>query len=290
MFAFSLVALALQASPDLAAGQKLYDAMQFRAAEARLRLAREQPESDAELDEVLYLLAKSLSAQRRLREAQDVYAELLARSPMAEAPSDVAPTLAEAFVRAKEQLYPRDFVRLRLQSLPAAAFAVNVIDPWRQVKSLVLSELLSTGDTRATVLPPVATTIPASPPDVSARSLEALNANGTRVAYADLVPVAAPSPAAVAVREALPPEPAQATLSRWPEWTLVALGALAAGAGVGLAVSASSDYRAAEAAHWASDTRTLGSRGQAKAVAANITFGTALAAGAAATVLWTVRF
>lgn len=276
----------LGTSPDFDEGAKLYDAMQFRAAEARLRLAREQAVSDDEKVPVLELLARTLVAQGRVKEAEDVYAELLALSPHAAPPADVSPKIADAFQRAKARLYPRGFVRLLVKRE-----TVTLIDPWRGCDSVEVTG----ADAAQTTLPPspgVAVALPAG-----ARTVRALA--GTRVlASAELptgdapviadapLPTAAPASSSTElVAPAVAPAP-----SRWPEWTLTAVAVAAAASGAACAVSASADVRAAEGAFYGSDARALGTRARGKALAANVLVGAAIASGAGAGLLWTLRW
>lgn len=275
----SLLALNLLANPDLDEGRQLYDQMQFKGAEARLRLAREQASSDEELEEVLHLLARTLAAQRRLREAEDVYAELLAKAPNAKAPADVSPTLADVFERARERLYPRDFVRLRARPGPGAP-SLTLVDPWSRVKSVVA---VSEDGARRALGPSL------SLEGLAARKVEALDQHGAVLASVEL---AAAPPAAVSARE--PVEAVETTVAparhRWVSWTLAALAVVAAGVGTGFAVAAADDYRASERQLWGSDAVTFGQRAQTRAIVANVCFAAVLVTGGTAAVLWAIRF
>ncbi len=272
MFAFCLL-LTLGANVDLDEGRKLHDSMQFRAAEARLRLARQQAASPAERNEAIDLLARTLAAQGRLKDAEDLYSELLALDPHAQSPRDVAPKISDAFLRAKQTLYPKDFVRL----LSTSPGRVTLIDPWRLVARVTEGVTLEPG---------IDTYIYVSP-------IEAFDAQGQKVASLAVQLADRPVEAKLTPPIADPPPVIVATpaagLSRVPEWTLTATAVVAIAVGVGLAVSASSDYRSADAAFYGSDTQTLGARGQSKAIAANVLIGAGLAAGAGAGLMWTFR-
>ncbi|MBX7097110.1 MAG: hypothetical protein K1X89_05325, partial [Myxococcaceae bacterium] len=209
----------LGASADFDEGAKLYDAMQFRAAEARLRLAREQAVSDGEKVPVLDLLARTLVAQGRVKEAEDVYAELLALAPHASPPADVSPKIADAFQRAKVRLYPKDFVRLL-----AKHDAVTLVDPWRSCESVAVTA----ADGALSTLPAspgVAVTLPAGARSVRAlagprvlASVELTSSDAPARAEAPLPSATPPAgPAAELVAPAVAPDP-----SRWPACTLTA--------------------------------------------------------------------
>lgn len=271
MFAFCLL-LTLGANVDLDEGRMLHDSMQFRAAEARLRLARQQAQSPAERNEAIDLLARTLAAQGRLKDAEDLYSELLALDPHVEAPKDVAPKISDAFNRARESLYPKDFVRL-LSSSPGK---VTLVDPWRKVARTSTGVVLTPGVETA----------------VDAPSIEVFDAQNKRLAAITLAVADRPvetklTPPVVEPAPMVNSEPA--SVSRVPEWTLAATAVVSIAVGVGLAVSASSDSRAAGAAYWGSDTRALGERAQSKAIASNVLIGAGLAAGASAGLMWTFR-
>jgi hypothetical protein len=284
----AMTVLLLSANPDLEAAEKLYDQMQFKAAEARLRVARGQASSDEELARVLYLLARTLASARRTLEVEDVYAELLARVPHAAVPTDVSPTLVEAFNRAKLKLYPRDFIRL----LQRDRTVVEVVDPWRRVQTLQLKDwvmsvegkptALALEDGRRAALPP-------EPQGLTSRRVIAYDSDNKWVAELAVAlepkpPPPPPNPAITASVENPPP------VSRWPEWSLAALSVLSAAAGAAFAVTAAQDYRAADLHFWGMGTVQLGQRAQQRAIAANVLLGTSLLSAGAAILLWRIRF
>jgi len=147
------------ANPYLEEGKGFYQSLRFREAESRLRLARENPGNTAdETREILDLLARSVSAFGRFDEAEEIYAELLAKDPNAPAPSHAAPAIVNAFLAAKKRLYSPDYVKLSLGRMSDGTLEVLLVDPWQRADVLYLLDAavpektqLAVEDHRATV-------------------------------------------------------------------------------------------------------------------------------------------
>jgi hypothetical protein len=289
----ALVALVVSgANPNLEEGRALFEAMQYRPAEARLRLARSAAQSNpAERREILDLLARALAAQGRLGEAEDVYAELLAADPHAPSPDGVSPKITDAYQRAKERLYPRGFVRLVPDSPQGRE--VSVVDPWSEVAEVAVFSAAGPGEfaeRRTKEKERIAAALPAG---TQRWYVEAYDRRGKRVASAGSaveplqIGAALPAAAAPSAEIAAPVAPGP---SRWPEWTVLGASVVAACAGVGFGLSAAEDYRAADAAFWGSESRQLGERGRGKAVAANLLIAGALVGAGTATAMWMWRW
>jgi hypothetical protein len=137
----SLVMLMLVASnPLLMEGRKRFEALDFRAAVEVLKRATEvREQNEADRTAAYDLLAQSLLALGKEDEAVDAYHQLLSRNPHARAP-EASPKVRDAFVRAKEALYPKPSVALsRLPSAPDT-WIFEWVDPWGLVKTLKVNE------------------------------------------------------------------------------------------------------------------------------------------------------
>ncbi len=134
-----LTVLVLTANPYLEEGKSFYQSLHFREAESRLRLARENPGNTAdETREILDLLARSVSAFGRFDEAEEIYAELLAKDPHAPAPSHAAPAITNAFLAAKKRLYSPEYVKVSLGKVSDGTLEVLLVDPWQRADALFL--------------------------------------------------------------------------------------------------------------------------------------------------------
>src|SRR5437016_3069698 len=108
----ALTALASGVNPYLAEARDFYAQLLYAKAEARLKLAREVPNSTPEERREVYdLLARSQVALGRTADAEASYSELLAVDPDAP-PPEASPKIRDLFRRAKERTYPPRFVRL----------------------------------------------------------------------------------------------------------------------------------------------------------------------------------
>jgi hypothetical protein len=163
----SLVMLMLVASnPLLAEGRKRFEALDFRAAVEVLKRATEvREQSEADRTTAYDLLAQSLLALGQEDEAVVAYQALLSKNPHARAP-EASPKVRDAFVRAKEALYPKPSVGLsRLPSAPDT-WIFEWVDPWGLVKTLKVNE--RSFDASATRLLKVPASSTPGPVDVSA--------------------------------------------------------------------------------------------------------------------------
>src|SRR5215470_18882487 len=134
-----LTVLLLTANPYLEEAKGFYESLRFREAESRLRLARQNPgNTPEETREILDLLARTVAAFGRFEEAEEIYAELLAKDPHAPAPAPAAPAILNAFVKAKTRLYSPNYVKLSLGKVTDGALEVLLVDPWQQVDLLSL--------------------------------------------------------------------------------------------------------------------------------------------------------
>ncbi|MBX7097707.1 MAG: hypothetical protein K1X89_08345 [Myxococcaceae bacterium] len=126
------------ANPYLEQGRADFKALEFERSLGPLGLATEVKEqTSAERHESYDLLAQSLLALGRTREAEETYQRLLAQEPMAPEPR-ASPKVAAAFLAAKERLYPRPSVTLRRQPAPPERLLVEVRDPWAMVHHLIV--------------------------------------------------------------------------------------------------------------------------------------------------------
>jgi hypothetical protein len=271
---FGLAALVAGANPSLEDGRKLYDALRYRAAEARLRLALDVPTSTPEeRREAHDLLARSLMAQGRAKEAEQVYSRLLAVDPGAPPPR-ASPGVKRAFERAKEALYDQSFVRLVLEEAPPDALGFRLVDPWGRVDALVLLTEMEDGSFASSsvekggeggsvaVVPPIGgrtTHVVLEARDAAGATLTSLGSREAPIEVATLS-VAPPAPAsrlqdveepAAAVPGpsivAVPPPPVEpsAAHATWVPLAAAGLGAVAVGVGAGVYFGpATSDYNA----------------------------------------------
>lgn len=298
-----VVAVLVTANPYLGESRQLYESLRYEKAITRLELAKKVPTTtNEERREILDLLAKSYAALGQLSEAEDAYADLLAKDPHAPSPDDAAPKIRQVFQRAKERLYPQTYVRVRAESAPEGEVAVAVIDPWDQITSVVLFEeqpggsgyrdsLMSYDKRRASA--------PFSVRDPPHRYfIEARAADGearARLGTADrpLVIEAPPKPVekiveVPAMKEIIvvPPEPAEERGPGWVPWAAAGLAASSAAIGTAFALAASKDHAAASRAEFADDTARLDGRAVSRARTANWLIGGGMVAGGAAAVLF----
>lgn len=314
------VALIEGANPYLAEGRALYSSVHYAEAETKLRLACAVPTSTPqEVREACDLLARSVAALGRPLEAEQVYAELLERDPEAPEPVEASPKVRALYQRAKARVYPPAYVRLRrLPSVPGR-LEIEIIDPWKQVQEIQLSErqdggfqkrsLRRTAGTAATELSTATDTEDAD------WVVDALAADGSLLAQ--LRRTATPRPPSDRVTDvpelserraasartlppegaslgstSLPPEPPAVDESRpeaWPIWVTVGLSAALAGTGALLVVSSQANYRDAEQAAFASQTRAAFARHAEQALVARWMFGGAALAALSGGLLWGMR-
>lgn len=163
----SLVIVALlSTNPFLAEGRKQFAALDFRAAAETLKRASEvRDQTPAERSAAFELLAQSYLALGRDDEASGAYRALLKADPHAATPEG-SPKVRDAFLRAKEALYPRPAVSLsRLPSAPDT-WIFEWVDPWALVKSLKVNDRSFSATPERLLKVPASTT--PGPVDVSA--------------------------------------------------------------------------------------------------------------------------
>ena len=140
MVAHGLLFIALASNPYLDEARALLGSMQYAPARAKLEYARKVTTSTRdEKREVFALLARAWAAEGKLDQAEAAFAELLVEDPSAPAPRD-APRIREAFRKAKEKLYPLDFVSLTQSPAPVGRVSLELKDPWGLVESVTLLE------------------------------------------------------------------------------------------------------------------------------------------------------
>lgn len=294
----------LAANPALVEGRALYQSLRYERAAEKLLVATQAPDASPEERLESYdLLARSQAALGRMKEVQDTYRQLLLWDPQAPLPRDAAPKIREAFLRAKEELYRRDYVELQQQQAPPGQLAVRLVDPWGQVKALRMQVRGPQGFTpqplakdrsgaRAELPPPaedgtVSLYVEAEsdPGQVVAR----LGSAGQPLVFRG-VPRPVPPQARPVAGAALAPVAEQVSSGggpKWAGWGLAGASVVAAGVGALLAVQASHDSRAADQAPWASETRERDARARRKSLQSHFLIGGALVGGAGSVVLLT---
>jgi hypothetical protein len=295
----------LATNPALEEGRTLYQSLRYERAAEKLLVATQAPEATREERLESYdLLARSLAALGRMKEVQDTYRQLLLWEPQAPLPRDAAPKIREAFLRAKEGLYRRDYVELQQQQAPPGQLAVRLVDPWAQVKALRMQVRGPQGFTPVplprdrsgarTELPPAdedgTVSLYLEAEGQGGQVLARLGSAGQPLVFRGVprpVPpqaLPAPAPASAPVAEV---QTSSGGGRAWAGWGLAGASVVAAGVGALLAVKASNDSRAAEQAPWASETRELDARARRKSLQSHFLIGGALVGGAGAVVLLT---
>lgn len=294
-----LLALALGAtSGHLSEARRLYEALDFPAAEAHLRLAKKTSLTQEDRREVHHLLVRILAARSDVAEAQQVYVELLGRDPNAPPPENVAPRIREIFLQAKMRVFPADFVSLSAR--PAGDhLELTLIDPWSRIDSLRIEERAEGRPPHTYTMAPSVTRVPeGAGRDRGSRvevRITALDSSGEAIAEAGSAgqplvlephsPVRAPAHAVQAPSTELQSEPGRGRWSKRAGWLLVGAGAVAAATGVVLGVSSAQTSRRASDSGSAEETRSLDSRARGQALAANWLVGGALVGAGAGSVL-----
>ncbi|MBX7102118.1 MAG: hypothetical protein K1X89_30665, partial [Myxococcaceae bacterium] len=157
------VAALVAANPPLDEARGLVKALRYEQALEPLRRATQVPTSTvAERRESFDLLVRTLAALGRLDEAEAAYEALLAADPAAPGPVGAPPRITAAFDRAKQKVYPGDWVRLAALAAAPGELRLAVRDPWGKVVRVVLSEegredlplALSDGEARAQLSSP----------------------------------------------------------------------------------------------------------------------------------------
>jgi len=231
-----LTVLLFTANPYLEEAKGFYESLRFREAESRLRLARENPgNTPEETREILDLLARTVAAFGRFDEAQEIYAELLAKDPHAPTPTQAAPAILKAFLGAKKRLYSPDYVKLSLGKVTDSTLEVLLVDPWQRAEVLFLLEGAAREKKQLAVKDHRAILERASLRRQS--RVEARSAAGDLLATLDLSLVRAPtSTAATPLALSVPAAPAGSLATEGPTPPASRAWLIAAGSGTAVAV------------------------------------------------------
>lgn len=152
--AAALVLAAQPNSPWLDEARSLVEQLRFSDAITRLEVARQVRSLEpGELRQVLELLAYCQVAEGRREAAEATYTTMLQADPSLQLSRESSsPKVLEVLEAAKKKLFPPDYVRLEEQPSPAGRVSLQLIDPWTQVREVVLFERRDGGEWRETVL------------------------------------------------------------------------------------------------------------------------------------------
>jgi hypothetical protein len=296
----SLVSALLGANPFLEEGKQFYRDMFYPQAADRLRVAVDAPNiTREERREAVDLLARSLAALGHLDEAEHEYARLLEKDSNAPAPAHAAPKIRQAFLKAKERLYPHDFVQLTLVAVTPASIEINMVDPWQAVHDIDVFQARpgepfaqlevsvdGTGrvtgrlDTRRQPVRYYARAV-----GVEGRVLASLGTEKTPLSYGT-APEVRVDPGPEAGGLVASPGAGASTRAGWPVWTLAGSATVAAVASGGLAAWSSSDYQSAATTPVGTTRKSLDDSSRSKAIGAYVAGGVALAAALGAVLVW----
>jgi hypothetical protein len=127
------------AGDHLEMARQFYESQRFGQAIEELNIARQLPqESQQARDEILALLGRAQIAERQWVNAEKTFTELLNADPEFELDPSLSPKVLKIFRTAKTQLFPPDYVGLKLLLPTPETIQVKAIDPWRRVRSVVL--------------------------------------------------------------------------------------------------------------------------------------------------------
>jgi hypothetical protein len=223
-----VIALVAASNPFLVEGRKQFKALEFRAAtESLKRAASVLDQTDAERIEAHDLLAQSYLALGRDADAVGSYEALLKVLPHAPTPQG-APKIRDAFLLAKEKLYPKPAVTISRVPSAEDVWIFEWVDPWSLVARVAVNErsFPAPADRRLKI------SAGAAAPKVEVR---AFDEKDTLLATLRFEPAAAPAAGGAAVPEVQ----AVAAARRSPApWVLVGFGAaslIAGGALLGVA-------------------------------------------------------
>lgn len=296
LLAVQLCALLTATNPYLSESRQLYESLRYEKAISRLELARKvNSNTPEERREILDLLARSYAALGQMEQAEDAYAELLAKDPHSPDPVDAAPKIRLTFEKAKERLYPADYVKLRSEPAPEGEVAVNVVDPWGQVTTMVLFEGTEGGDFHEQAMKyeshrAQASFVNKDPPHryfVEARALDGdVRARLGSSEKPIVIELRKVQPKIIEISPLPEEPPPHGPRPTWVPWTVAGLAAGALAVGTVYAVQANQDSVNAGRAPYADDTARLDARAHDRAVAANWLIGGGVVAGGAAAVLF----
>lgn len=229
-------------------------------------------------------------------DADRVFAELFAHDPHADLSGPASPKLKAALARAKERVYPRDFVRLELRPTAEGSVRIFVLDPWRRVADVSTWFRQANGDPQSLVMVVDDGGFRAVLPDTAVAAkvpywIEARNARGevvARLGTADepLLWTRFAPRATDAGRSSSTPPLVTGGPPRAFIWALVGTAVVTAVVATGLGLSAADDARRARKAEFGSETQELNASARQKAIAANVLGGAALVTGGTAGILW----
>jgi hypothetical protein len=289
-------------NPYIDAASDLYATQRFAQAREQLVVALQVPGlADDDLERALDLLARCHVAEGRRAEAERTYARLLAANPHWEPQASASPKIRDPYDAAKQGLFRRDHVELRVSGRSAEEVRVELIDPWGRTASLAIRRPRSGLPPPEEVLPRTRfATVPLRAPgaaDDSPWEVVAISAAGDELARvgSDLRPEPAPTPAPAAattagLADARGPEesPASPRIGRWHAWLLTGLAVASLSLATGLEAQAQGTSDRARASPWAGETRALNGQARTEATWAIGLFGLGAAAGAGAAIafLW----
>ena len=289
MWAAALVTTILATNPYLDEARALLDSMQYEKARARLEYAKRTSTSTRdERRETYQLLARAWAAEGKLDQAEASFAELLAQDAAAPGPREAAPRIREAFRRAKERLYPADFVSLVQAPAAVGRVEFEIKDPWSLVQTLRLLEARGDGDFVPRVLSMNGDKV------ASAQLLEPAPGKATRW-FAEAVDAkqvvrarlgSREQPFVFDVGDATTSAGGVAGRPRFVPWLATGFAVAAAAVSAGFAFQGVNDYRAAGEARLNTDTAQLDSRARQNFTVAWATGISAVVFAAAAAVLF----
>lgn len=260
MWVIAVLSTTLAANPYLEEARKLVDSMQYQKARERLEYARQATTSTREERRETYqLLARTWAAEGDLARTEAAFSELLAGDPTAPAPQQAPPRIRDAFRRAKERLYPPDFVALESRPAPAGRVELALKDPWSRVRSVTLQQARGDDAFEASPLPlndeAIGGTALAAPaPGVPTRWFAEARGEKDEV-LARLGSAEQPFVLEVQGRAVVEGEAPAAVTPRpaWVPWAVAAVGVAAAAAATTFVVLGYEDYRRADRAFYGDD-------------------------------------
>ncbi len=263
---------------DLADARHYAAALDYDRALAIVDAALQRGDNDPPRVVELHLLAGELAAGLDHPDvAQDHFARALALRSDAALPVGSSPKLTAPFDAARSRVIPT--LRVRAELVPGLARVVVDADPLGLVIGVAVDvvdvvgthdELVARGATRIAI-----------PAGSTAVEIAALDGDGNRLWISPLD--RAPTPAAPNTRGT------RAWWARWPGWAIAGAAAAVAGGLFGWRTEVAQDeydqLRRADGAHDYSEVTAVESRGRDLAIAADVGFGVAIAAGVTALVL-----
>ncbi len=221
-----LAAAALAVNPYLDQGQAHFNAQRFEEAAERLALAVKVPTATADEKQLAFdLLARARLAMGDEPGALRSYRELVTAFPHGAGPgSSASPKVRAAYLRAKEEVYPKGTVRLTRLTSSAQRLELELVDPWSAVARVRLRVNGVDRDEVPSAERRVAFELPAR----AGFKAEALGPDGAVLASLEEAGAAtADVPVAAAAAVVVEPAVSASRPSRAPAWVLVAAGVAA---------------------------------------------------------------